>query len=160
MNEQVRDGWFVRAAARVGDLGSPFYEEEHQRDVWNEASAVGFQLLVWLLPVAAVVSVWVGGAAAVPYALVVLLVPGVASWVVLAYAQARGVNPLTAQGVRALRWRAVVMVGLLVAFCAGVLRVQGSSGFTGGAAWGAVLGGVLGVVGVALAQRRARRQRA
>jgi hypothetical protein len=28
-----RDGWFVKAAATMGDLGNPFYREERQRDV-------------------------------------------------------------------------------------------------------------------------------
>ncbi len=30
---------FVRAAAAVGDLGNPFYDEERQREVWNEAAS-------------------------------------------------------------------------------------------------------------------------
>jgi hypothetical protein len=42
-----RDSVFVRLAAGVGDLGNPFYREERQRDVWNEASAVGMQLTLW-----------------------------------------------------------------------------------------------------------------
>ena len=74
MTHQTRAGggpsgpreWFLRTAERIGDLGSPFYREERQRDVWNEASAVGFQVLLWLLPLAAVASVWMGGAGAVP----------------------------------------------------------------------------------------------
>ena len=32
--------WFIRTAAVIGDLSNPFYGEERQRDVWNEASAV------------------------------------------------------------------------------------------------------------------------
>ena len=43
----VRHDPFVRAARFVGDLGNPFYEEERQRDVWNEACAFGLQLLLW-----------------------------------------------------------------------------------------------------------------
>ncbi len=38
--------WIVRSAELIGDLGNPFYAEERQRDVWNEASAVGLQLLL------------------------------------------------------------------------------------------------------------------
>src|SRR5690242_18627048 len=37
----VNESRFVRWAGVVGDLGSPFLAEERQRDVWNEASAVG-----------------------------------------------------------------------------------------------------------------------
>jgi hypothetical protein len=160
MSEQVRESRFTRAAAWVGDLGSPFYDEEHQRDVWNEASAIGFQLVLFLLPVAAVASVWVAGAPAVPYALLMLLVPGAASWVVLLYARARGVDAASAEGVKALRWRTAAWVGLCVLFCAGVVRAQGSGGFSGGAAWGGVVGAVLGVVVVAVVQRRKRHQHA
>lgn len=46
------DGFFDRVTARIGDLDDPFYAEERDRDVWNEASAVGFQLLLWVLLVA------------------------------------------------------------------------------------------------------------
>lgn len=159
MSEQVRDGWFVRAAARVGDLGSPFYDEEHQRDVWNEASAIGFQLLLWLLPVGATVSVWVGGAPAVPYALLMFLAPGAASWVVVGYAKAHGVYDEETRGIALLRWRVVAWVVLAVAFCAGVLRVQDSGGgFTGGMAKGLAIGAVLGVVAVAVSVLRGRRR--
>ena len=162
MSEQVRDGWFLRTAARVGDLGSPFYDEEHQRDVWNEASAIGFQLLLWLLPALAVVSVWVGGAPAVPYALAMFLVPGLASWVVLGYAKAHGVLGADVRGVRPLRGRVVAWLVLGVAFCAGVVRAQGSAdGFSGGMATGFVVGAALAVVavavGVLVGRRRARR---
>ena len=80
------DGWFVRAAGMVGDLGNPFYREERQRDVWNEASAVGLQLVLWLGLAAVAAMVWLGGAPALPYALAVLVVLGAASWVSVLYA--------------------------------------------------------------------------
>lgn len=35
------DGVFMPVAAVLGDLDRPFYAEERERDVWNEASAVG-----------------------------------------------------------------------------------------------------------------------
>ncbi|MDQ3276230.1 MAG: hypothetical protein M3Q39_14700 [Actinomycetota bacterium] len=56
----------MRAAAGIGDFGNPFYAEERQRDVWNEASAFGLQLLLWLSMLTATISVWVFGAPAVP----------------------------------------------------------------------------------------------
>ncbi len=40
--------WFVRAATVIGDLSNPFYREERQRDVWNEAAAVALQVILWL----------------------------------------------------------------------------------------------------------------
>ena len=51
--------WFVQAAAVIGDLSNPFYREERQRDVWNEASAVAFQVLIWLHLLAATAVVWI-----------------------------------------------------------------------------------------------------
>ena len=154
---QVREGCFVRTAGRIGDLGSPFYDQEHQRDVWNEASAVGFQLLLWLLPVAAVVSVWVGGATAIPYALVMVLASGLTSWVVIGFARARGVDMGLAEGITVLRWRLLAYLVLLVAFCAGVVRVAPEDSFGRGASWGLLIGAVAGVVAVAWSQHRTRR---
>ncbi len=43
----TRQDPLVRMAHVVGDFGKPFYAEERQRDVWNEASAFGFQLVLW-----------------------------------------------------------------------------------------------------------------
>ena len=37
----------IRVAQFIGDFGNPFYDEERQRDVWNEACAFGLQLLLW-----------------------------------------------------------------------------------------------------------------
>jgi len=153
----VREGWFVRTAGRIGDLGSPFYDEERQRDVWNEASAVGFQLVLWLLPAAATLSVWVGGATAIPYALVMFLASGLASWVVTAFAQARGINMRAAEGITLLRWRLLAYLVLLVAFCAGLLRATPESSFGRGASWGLLAGAVIGIAAVAWSQRRPRR---
>ncbi len=134
----VGEGWFARTAGRIGDLGSPFYDEEHQRDVWNEASAVGFQLMLWLLPVAAVVSVWVGGTTAIPYALVMFAASGLASWVVIGFARARGVDMGSATGITVLRWRMVAYLVLLGSFCAGVVRQRPrtpSGAVRGGGCW-------------------------
>jgi hypothetical protein len=153
----VHPGWFVRTAGQIGDLGSPFYDEEHQRDVWNEASAIGFQLLLWLLPVAAVISVWVGGATAIPYALVMFLASGLTSWVVMAYAHARGVDMGAAEGVTLLRWRLLAYLVLLGAFCVGVVRATPESSFGRGASWGLLAGAVIGIAAVVWSQRRARR---
>ncbi|MBC3764080.1 hypothetical protein ACUN7V_06105 [Quadrisphaera oryzae] len=154
MSEQARDGWFVRAAARVGDLGSPFYAEEYRRDVWNEASAIGFQLVLWLLSLAAVVSVWVGGAPAVPYALVMFLVPGAASWVVLSYASAHGVDGATGSR-KVLGWRVGVFVVLALALCAGVVRAMAGADLAPGLLTGLVVGALLGGLGVWWSKRRA-----
>ncbi|PWJ56426.1 hypothetical protein SAMN06264364_101404 [Quadrisphaera granulorum] len=161
MSEQARDGWFVRAAARIGDLESPFYEEEHQRDVWNEASAIGLQALTWLLPAAAAVSIWVGGAAAFPYTLVMLLAPAVVAWVVILYAWARGVSIVSARGFDPLNWRVWASGVIFVAYGAGLLRAAGDGVFSRPEVWGAIFGALVGavavVVAVAVSRRRERR---
>jgi hypothetical protein len=46
VNANRSHNWFVRVAAVIGDLSNPFYGEERQRDVWNEASAVALQVLI------------------------------------------------------------------------------------------------------------------
>ncbi|WP_299036079.1 hypothetical protein [uncultured Pseudokineococcus sp.] len=154
---EVREGWFVRTAERIGDLGSPFYDEEHQRDVWNEASAVGFQLVLWLLPVAAVVSVWVGGATAIPYALVMFLAAGLASGVVIGFAQARGLDLGAAEGYTVLRWRMLVFVVLFAALCVGVVRAAPEGSFGQGTLWGMLVGAAVAIALLAWGGRRARR---
>lgn len=88
-----RDSRFVRAAAVVGDLDSPFYAEERDRDVWNEASAVGFQVLLWGVPLLGAVALWLAGASALLPVGLLLAVWAVAGGVVLGYAHRFGVDP-------------------------------------------------------------------
>lgn len=112
---------FDRITARIGDLDHPLYDEERQRDVWNEASAVGFQLLLWALLAAAVVAVWVGGRAALPYTLGMTVPMGLASIVAVAYAARRGVD-LRVAGHRAGRGRTAAVLVLVLALVVGMLR--------------------------------------
>ena len=83
---------FVRLAHVVGNFGNPFYAEERQRDVWNEASAFGFQLVLWCALVVSTGAVWVVGATAVPYACVAMLLVG------LLRAQEEPLEPSTLAG--------------------------------------------------------------
>lgn len=151
-----RNGWFLRVAAAIGDLGSSFYDEERQRDVWNEASAVGLQVVLLLGLAAAGAMVWIGGAAALPYAFTVFAILGAASGVSVLYAQKLGVG---ADSVRAgLRLRLVPYGVLLVAFLAGAVRHAPSNGFGAGLAAGVVAGSVGGVVWLGWSGLRARRR--
>ena len=154
-----RFGWFVRAADAIGDLSSPFYREERQRDVWNEASAVGLQLTLWLALAAATAMVWLGGAESLPYAFTVLGVVGAASWVTLLYAGALGV---TVDDASLLRLRLVPYLVLMVLFLVGAARVAPSDGFVGGlvqgGVWGAAAGGALAVFFTLRGGLRARRR--
>jgi hypothetical protein len=154
----ARRGWFVAAASVVGDLGSPFYEEERQRDVWNEASAVGLQLVLWLSLAAATAMVWIGGAPALPYATAVLGVVSVAGGMTVLYAQRLGITLDDHRGL--LRLRLLPYVALLLAFFVGVLRVAPTDGFFGGLAQGMVLGSALALAWIVGSGVRARRRQA
>ncbi len=153
---------FMRVASAIGDLGSPFYEEERQRDVWNEASAVGFQAMLWLSLVAANVMIWVGRASALPYSLGMLGIVGGASILAVVYADRAGVqveHALPLDGPGRLGLPAVVMFALLFAsYLVGMLTAVdwAAGGFTAGAAVGAVIGSV--GAAVALAVRLVRRR--
>lgn len=145
-------GLFMRVASAIGDLGSPFYEEERQRDVWNEASAVGFQAMLWSSLIAANVMIWVGRATAVPYALGLMAIVGGASILAVVYAERSGVqveHALPLEGPGRLGRPAVVLFALLFAtFSAGMLVSVdwAAGGFTAGAAVGAAVGAVGGAV--------------
>jgi hypothetical protein len=151
-----RGDWFVAAAGVVGDLGHPFYDEERQRDVWNEASAVGFQLVLWLSLAAATAMVWLGGAPALPYATTVLALVSVASAVTVLYAHRLGVRIDDSRGM--LRLRMLPYVGLLVAFFVGVVRVAPEDGFFSGFVRGMVLGSCCALAWLLGSGLRARRR--
>lgn len=150
------DGWFVRAAGQVGDLGNPFYSEERQRDVWNEASAVGLQLALWLGLGAATAMVWLGGAEGLPYAVALVSVLGVTSGVAVLYAQRLGVRIEDAG--TGLRLRLLPYAVLLTFFLLGALRAAPSGGFGAGFARGMALGSVGAVLWLAWSGLRARRR--
>jgi hypothetical protein len=144
----VSESRFVRWAAVVGDLGSPFFEEERQRDVWNEASQVGFQVMLWLNMLGAAAALWIGGEAAFPYALAMLLVAGAGSLVTLTYAQRLGVVPV------AWRWlskggRLVAVVVLVLLVVSGLLHATwGDPSRRDGMAVGMLVGAALGALGL------------
>jgi hypothetical protein len=152
-----REGWFVAAAGVVGDLGHPRYDEERQRDVWNEASAIGLQLLLWLSLAAATAMVWLGGATALPYAVTVLSVLGAAAGVTTLYARRLGVCIDDVGGV--LRLRLVPYGVLLVALLAGMVRVAPPGGFADGFGRGMIVGSVGVVLWMIVSGIRARRRR-
>lgn len=123
MSEQdlptARASRFMRAARSVGDLNNSFFAEERQRDVWNEASAVGFQMMLWLGLIAADLMIWIGGRDGLPYALATFAVPGIASVVTLSYAQRLGVDAARQSRVR--RPSTIAYVVLLASFVIGIV---------------------------------------
>lgn len=154
-----RDGWFMRLAGAIGDLGHPFYDEERQRDVWNEASAVGFQLMLFLGMAAATAMVWLGGETSLPYAVTLLCLVGFSSIVTIVYTHRLGVRPGTS--IRVLRLRLVPYAVLIALFVVGVRRAAPedgpAAGFAAGMAQGAVVAVVVLVVAGWVARRRQRR---
>ncbi len=118
----TRQDPLVRMAHVVGDFGNPFYGEERQRDVWNEASAFGLQLVIWCTLAVGTVTVWVVGAPAVPYVGVAIVLLGVVCGLSVAYAQHLGVD-LTSRD-HVLRWRLVPYAALVAALTVGLVRAQ------------------------------------
>lgn len=151
---------YDRVTTAVADLGHPLYDDEHRRDVWNEASAVGFQALCWGLLVAATASVWIGGPAAVPYVTTMTLVLGASSVLVMVHAQRHGVDPWRSPGASPLRWGLAVGLGVLLVL--GLVRGSAVASDLGPDLLATLAGGVVGGGGAllltALAVRSARRR--
>ncbi|MCX6477635.1 DUF2029 domain-containing protein, partial [Rhodococcus sp. (in: high G+C Gram-positive bacteria)] len=82
----------MKAMRFVGDLDDDFYKDERQRDVWNEASAVGFQFAYWITLIAAAILPWVAGRTGAWISLGLVIGWFVCSMVVLRYAQAHDVD--------------------------------------------------------------------
>ncbi|MGA9873429.1 MAG: DUF2029 domain-containing protein [Rhodococcus sp. (in: high G+C Gram-positive bacteria)] len=153
-------GAFVKTMRFVGDLDDEFYDDERQRDVWNEASAVGFQLFYWAALVAAAVLPWVAGVTGARIALGVLIVALVIGCATIGYSAVRGVNIYTAAKLG--RVRGVVAAVLYGAGAVGVLvRLQPGVYAEAGSQVGGLVGGVvgLGTVGALIWLMRRRRDR-
>jgi len=153
--------WFVRAAAVIGDLSNPFYREERQRDVWNEASAVAFQVLIWLHLLAATAAVWIVGADAVPYVYALVAMIGLASWISLLYAWSLGVDVTGSSRLSARRMIPIAV--LIVLLAVGLIRATSVDGgvfddwsTVAGAITGAAMAGAVFAVGSWYMKRRLR----
>ncbi|WP_032401814.1 hypothetical protein [Rhodococcoides fascians] len=150
---------FVTAARFVGDLDDEFYADELQRDIWNEASAVGFQSLLWIGLIGGAVLPYAAGVTGAWMALGLFFVLISVSFVVLGYARERGIDMYASQKLRRSR---IAFAGLLF-FLAGagaalrLLAHYGGGNFQSlwiGAAIGAPVGLAAGVVGIKNRRRR------
>ncbi|MBS9371721.1 DUF2029 domain-containing protein [Rhodococcus sp. B50] len=83
---------FLKAARVIGDLDDEFYRDERQRDVWNEASAVGFQLTQWVALAAAALLPWLAGRPGAWTAIGILVAWFIVSIVTQLYARQRDVD--------------------------------------------------------------------
>lgn len=149
-----REHWALRAGSVIADLRSPLYDEERQRDVWNEASAVGFQLMLWAGLLAGSAMLWIGGDNAVPYSLVTVAVVSLGCISCLGYAQRLGVVDRTCFRPTP---RLALCILLVAAYLGGLLYATvGELGqvtiISGG------VGGVAGGAGAAIALIRPRRR--
>lgn len=152
---------FVKAARFVGDLDDDFYRDERHRDIWNEASAVGFQVFQWASLAAAAVLPWAAGRTGAWIALGILVVWFIAAITTIAYARARDVDIYTT--VSAWQPRAVVAGILYLIGVAGiVLSLQRDEPFDNDpATWaGRVVGAGVALVLAVLAARWNRRREA
>lgn len=151
---------FDRVTTVVGHLDHPLYDDEHQRDVWNEASAVGYQAFSWSLLGFLAIAPWVGGPAAMPYVLTVAVMVGVVGVVVMAYAQRRGVDPWRVPGTGWARWGVATLLAVVML---GGLAANSRLGVDVPTVAGALVGGVIGggaalllmVASMRVARRRA-----
>lgn len=147
---------FVRAARFVGDFGNPFYEEERHRDVWNEASAFGFQLALVTALLFSSVCIWLVGRPALLYVQIGLGLIGAISWATILYAQRLGVDVLQPQ--RLNRTRMVPVAALFVVLVAGLVRAASStSSWSWSTAAGAATGAAVAAGAITLARQRTRR---
>ncbi|MGV8977055.1 MAG: hypothetical protein ACOH17_03340 [Cellulomonas sp.] len=165
MSTPTKSSPYMRFASAVADFGDPFYSEERQRDVWNEASAFGFQLLLWGGLVLSAGMLWLGGPEALPYAAALLIVTGFASALTLGYARRLGVDAAARKFRSRSPSRLIVLALVLAVLLGGLARsVALSNSLANGAATSALGGFAIGVV-VALvplllmrrAQKRASR---
>ncbi|OZC68560.1 hypothetical protein CH306_13245 [Rhodococcus sp. 15-725-2-2b] len=149
---------FVRAARFVGDLDDEFYTDELQRDAWNEASAVGFQSLLWIGLVAAAILPYAAGVTGAWIAIGIIVALLTVAFVVIGYARARGVDMYTVQKLRRPRM-AIVGVLYLLGFGGVLVRLLVQGGDVGVSTWigvaaGAALGATAAALGVKGHQRR------
>lgn len=167
MSTPTKNSPFMRFASAVADFGDPFYAEERQRDVWNEASAFGFQLLLWGSLVLATAMLWFGGPAALPYAVAMIILAGMGSAMTIGYAHRLGVEVASKTAVSRSRQRLVLLALLVAALVLGLVRAallgESSPGSTGltmnwSTAAGLITGLAVAIVPVLLTARWIRRR--
>lgn len=160
MSTSISAGPFIKAMRFVGDLDDEFYDDERQRDVWNEASAIGFQLFAWTALISAAILPWVAGRTGAWVGLGILVVSTLINYATAGYSALRGVNLYTAS--KLIRVRAIVVGVLLATGYISVLVTLQPSVYSQASSWaggvvGAILGG--GAVGAAIWYMRKRNAR-
>ena len=146
----------MKAARVVGDLDDEFYADERQRDVWNEAAAIGFQLWLWSALVVAAILPWVAGTVGAWTAVGLLVAAAVISLVTQWYSRAHDVD----LHVVTRQWFQPRTVLFTVVYLAAVLgiawQLAAKELITHGFLVGGVCGGIAGAGAAWFAVRRAR----
>lgn len=151
---------FIKAMRFVGDLDDEFYDDERQRDVWNEASAIGFQLFQWVGLISGAILPWVAGVTGAWISIGVLVALTAVNLLTIGYSAARSVNLYTAAKINRVRG-VVVAVVLLIGYLGALIKLQpdafSETGSWAGGLVGAIFGG--GIVGLAIWWMRRRNAR-
>ncbi|OZE29323.1 hypothetical protein CH278_21190 [Rhodococcus sp. 05-2254-5] len=150
---------FTKAARFVGDLDDDFYADELQRDIWNEASAVGLQCLLWIGFISAAILPYAAGVTGAWIAIGIIVTLLAVSYVVIGYSRARGVEVQSAQ--QWLRARFAVFIVLYLLGVGGAfVRLLGRyvSGDLGSVWIGAAIGVPLGIAGAVVGVKRKQRK--
>ena len=153
----------MKALRFVGDLDDDFYKDERQRDVWNEASAVGFQFAYWIALIAAAILPWVAGRTGAWISVGLIIGWFVCSMVVLRYAQAHDVDAYAS--LKGLQPRVLLAGSVYLIALIGVIAQLMTRPGEGIATWagtgvGALVGLTAAVLGVKHHQKRAAEREA
>ncbi|MGG7102537.1 hypothetical protein [Rhodococcus sp. 24CO] len=149
----------MKALRFVGDLDDDFYKDERQRDVWNEASAVGFQLAYWIALIAAAILPWVAGRTGAWISFGLIIGWFACSMVVLRYAQAHDVDVYASM--KGLDPRVLVAGSVYLIALIGVVAQLMARPGEGIATWAGVgVGALIGLTAAVLAVKRHQKRAA
>ncbi|MDI9918202.1 hypothetical protein [Rhodococcus sp. IEGM 1379] len=153
----------MKAMRFVGDLDDDFYRDERQRDVWNEASAVGLQSILWAVFVGSAVLPWVAGRTGAWISLALLITALLGSVITIVYANSLNVDVYALSNYN--RPRVVISIVLYLVAAVGIMARLKFDSYQDSSTWvGALVGGIVGgglaIVGVKLHQLRSKRREA
>lgn len=146
---------FVRLMSAIADFSHPFYAEERQRQVWNEAQTVGMQLTLWLGLILANVMVWTGDREVAAYAVALVALLVVVSLAIAGYAKQLAVKGASQLAVHPER--IVLYLILYLGFVIGAVVKLAGRTIQGPTVAGLAVGMVAGVAAVLIVARRQRR---
>lgn len=151
-SESTPQGLHPRADAAlrwIGDLDHPHYEDERNRFVWYEASAIGLQLIIMLQILVVGVVLLILGRDALPLLLIGLAPVLVGAIIVEAYARAKHA-PYFIRATHMRRSRGIAAMIIAAIYIAGTLRMGLDRDANGERDLTLFLGAIAGFGGLAL----------